>query len=134
MLNAIQMDMYDLRFPVQSKPILSFSGHVNTYCQKLVRTCAPPHATLTNTFHWQAFAVDPLSEFLFVAGQDHRIRSWSLRTGILLTPHAEENFHKLFKTKFEEPISSMQVTNEREHLSISISSGPRLQKYHLFSQ
>ncbi|KAG2086307.1 hypothetical protein BD769DRAFT_1373719 [Suillus cothurnatus] len=55
--------MFDLRFPNNRTPIMSFTGNINTYTTKT------------------PIAVDPHEQFLFAAGQDRRIRLWSLRTG-----------------------------------------------------
>ncbi|TRM63818.1 hypothetical protein BD626DRAFT_492779 [Schizophyllum amplum] len=58
---------YDLRFPRESVPVMTYSGQV------------PSHYSL-------GFAVDPLQDFVFAAGDDRRIRAWSLRSGELLDP------------------------------------------------
>ncbi|KAL1671582.1 quinon protein alcohol dehydrogenase-like superfamily [Schizophyllum commune] len=58
---------YDLRFPRESTPVMTYSGQV------------PSHYTL-------GFAVDPAQDFVFAAGDDRRIRAWSLRSGELLDP------------------------------------------------
>ncbi|KAG1745878.1 uncharacterized protein EDB91DRAFT_129480 [Suillus paluster] len=48
--------VFDLRFPVNRTPIMSFTGNINTYTTKT------------------PIAVDPHEQFLFAAGQDRRIR------------------------------------------------------------
>ncbi|KAF5369274.1 hypothetical protein D9758_002613 [Tetrapyrgos nigripes] len=54
---------YDLRFPDHSTPTRTFKGHVNNYTQPL------------------GICTDLNEDFLFAAGEDCRIRGWSLRTG-----------------------------------------------------
>lgn len=64
--------------------------------------------------HPQGIATDPAQDFLFAAGQDHRIRGWSLRTARPLDPptpsaHAPAS---PFAAPFARPIVALQVTNE----------------------
>ncbi|RDB17798.1 WD repeat-containing protein 21 [Hypsizygus marmoreus] len=59
---------FDLRFPQQSTPIMQYYGHVNSHTQKL------------------GIALDPDQEFIFAAGEDKRIRGWSVRSGLPLLP------------------------------------------------
>ncbi|KAL1740465.1 hypothetical protein HDZ31DRAFT_47464, partial [Schizophyllum fasciatum] len=60
---------YDLRFARESVPVLAYAGQV------------PSHYTL-------GFAVDPAQDFVFAAGDDRRVRAWSLRSGEMLEPGA----------------------------------------------
>ncbi|KAL5482471.1 hypothetical protein ACEPAI_9065 [Sanghuangporus weigelae] len=60
-----ELEMFDLRFATGTRvePTTSFKGHVNSYLLDL------------------GIATDPTSSFLFAAGQDRRIRAWSLKSG-----------------------------------------------------
>ncbi|PFH51254.1 hypothetical protein AMATHDRAFT_143108 [Amanita thiersii Skay4041] len=61
--------LFDLRFPrPQSTPLTRFHGHVNKYSRKL------------------GIAVDPYEQFVFAAGEDRRIRGWSLWSGDPIEP------------------------------------------------
>ncbi|THH03903.1 hypothetical protein EW145_g5916 [Phellinidium pouzarii] len=63
--SAGDLEMFDLRFCTgnRTQPTMAFTGHVNSYLLDL------------------GIAIDPSSSFLFAAGQDRRVRGWSLRTG-----------------------------------------------------
>ncbi|THV05175.1 hypothetical protein K435DRAFT_961268 [Dendrothele bispora CBS 962.96] len=63
-----ELNVYDLRFPDQSTPIRTFKGHINSVTQ------------------WLGICVDPYENYLFAAGEDAKIRGWSLRTGESLSP------------------------------------------------
>jgi WD repeat-containing protein 21A len=102
--------MFDLRFPNNRTPIMSFTGNINTYTTKT------------------PIAVDPHEQFLFAAGQDRRIRLWSLRTGgpPLVSPAG------VFQRPFEDPIRALQVVEEQEGvLGLWATSGAILYKYNL---
>ncbi|KAG1748732.1 WD40-repeat-containing domain protein [Suillus lakei] len=102
--------MFDLRFPVNRTPVVSFTGNINTYTTKT------------------PIAVDPHEQFLFAAGQDRRIRLWSLRTGgpPLVSPAS------VFQKPFEDPIRALQVVEEEEGvLGLWATSGAALYKYNL---
>lgn len=102
--------MFDLRFPSNRTPIMSFTGNINTYITKT------------------PIAVDPHEQFLFAAGQDRRIRLWSLRTGgpPLLSPAS------VFQKPFEDPVRALQVVEEQEGvLGLWATSGAALHKYNL---
>ncbi|KAI5121080.1 hypothetical protein M0805_008593 [Coniferiporia weirii] len=70
--SAGELEMFDLRFCTgnRTQPTMIFTGHVNEYLLDLGLT------------------IDPSASFLFAAGQDNRIRGWSLRTGELLGGNA----------------------------------------------
>ncbi|KAJ4482281.1 hypothetical protein J3R30DRAFT_3286341 [Lentinula aciculospora] len=102
---------YDTRFPVQNTPSRIFRGHRNSVTQKL------------------GICIDPMHDFLFAAGEDRRIRGWSLRTGkpflddspatasittsASSSPYADLNqFRNPFKALFPSPIPTMQITEE----------------------
>ncbi|OCB88231.1 hypothetical protein A7U60_g4636 [Sanghuangporus baumii] len=60
-----ELEMFDLRFATGTRvePTMSFKGHVNSYLLDL------------------GITIDPTSSILFAAGQDRRIRAWSLKSG-----------------------------------------------------
>jgi len=73
---------------------------------------------------------------LFAAGQDCRIRAWSMRTGAPLTPADNPPLSKScnpFSTVFSEPICALQVTEEGEEAGTSLwaASGRNLHQFHL---
>ncbi|KAK0188122.1 WD40-repeat-containing domain protein [Armillaria mellea] len=75
----------DLRYPTAREPIMEFRGHVN----KLSRTLGT--------------AIDPCEDFLYAAGDDGRVRGWSLRTG-------GDAFWNVPGPGSAEPVVAMQVT------------------------
>lgn len=102
--------MFDLRFPSHRTPIMSFTGNINTYTTKT------------------PIAIDPHEQFLFAAGQDRRIRLWSLRTGgpPLVSPAS------VFQKPFEDPVRALQVVEEQEGvLGLWATSGAALYKFNL---
>ncbi len=71
--------------------------------------------------HQQGIAVDQEEEFLFAAGQDCRIRAWSLRTGLSLSQAKHtETLMNPFKSIFPSPISALQVTRDLGSNGISL--------------
>lgn len=105
-----RLAMFDLRFPGNRTPVISFTGNINTYTTKT------------------PIAVDPHEQFLFAAGQDRRIRLWSLRTGgpPLVSPAS------VFQKPFEDPIRALQVVEEQQGvLGLWATSGAALYKYNL---
>ncbi|KAI0693223.1 hypothetical protein BC835DRAFT_1089962 [Cytidiella melzeri] len=44
-----------------------------------------------STIRGDGIATSPCASYLFAAGQDNRIRAWSLRTGNSITPHSHRN-------------------------------------------
>jgi len=106
---------YDLRFARGSTPLLMFPGHINSYTTKL------------------PLAVDPSEDFLFVAGQDKRIRAWSLQSGEALTPPGPSSLSSLsiFGMQFSNLVGAMQVTEEQDEICLWAASGGDLFKYYL---
>jgi len=115
---------YDLRFARGSTPLLSLSGHDNSHTIVL------------------ALAVDPSEDFLFVAGQDKRIRAWSLQSGQALLPPPisssssstympPQSVMNPFHVKFSKPVVTMQVTEERDEMCLWAASEKDLFKYYL---
>ncbi|KAL4259462.1 CUL4-DDB1 E3 ligase complex substrate receptor [Pleurotus pulmonarius] len=110
---------YDLRFLRDTRPVRSFSGHVNTLTRRL------------------GIAVDPTQNFLFAAGEDGWIRGWSLQTGQPLRPPslsspvtngskpppADYSARPLLATRFLKPIVSMQIAEEPGGLCL-YAAGP----------
>ncbi|KAG6833451.1 hypothetical protein H0H87_006817 [Tephrocybe sp. NHM501043] len=92
---------YDLRFTREGLPLVKYEGHRNTYTQRL------------------GIALDPSREFLFAAGEDRRIRGWSVHTGRPLIPSSSQGSggHP-FATVYSDVVETMQVTAEREGLCL----------------
>lgn len=128
-----QLLMYDIRYVRQSTPVLQFSGHVNTYAPRL------------------GIATDPDNEFVFAAGQDSRIRGWSLRTGDPLIPPAKNSsilpagphgtnslrgnnenmgMNPLLAV-FGSPVTTMQVTTEETGACLWAGCGDILYQFNL---
>ncbi|KAH8114711.1 hypothetical protein DFH11DRAFT_1855309 [Phellopilus nigrolimitatus] len=63
--SAGELELFDRRFfsGTRSQPTIIFPGHVNSYVLDL------------------GITTDPSQDFVFAAGQDRRVRGWSLRTG-----------------------------------------------------
>ncbi|OAX42146.1 hypothetical protein K503DRAFT_734273 [Rhizopogon vinicolor AM-OR11-026] len=102
--------LFDLRFPVNRTPIISFTGNINTYTTKT------------------PIAVDPREDFLFAAGQDRCVRIWSLRSGgsPLVSPVS------VFQQSFEDPVRALQVVEEgKGGMILWAASGTALYKYNL---
>lgn len=138
----IQLGSYDLRFARGSTPLMTFSGHINSYSNKLVRLFKRNGTSQSKSDHNQALTVDPSEDFLFAAGQDMRIRAWSLRTGNALhpplsasAPHVAElgqdTAGNLFDMVFSQPVVAMQITEERNVMLLWAASDKNLFRYHL---
>ncbi|KAK0504160.1 quinon protein alcohol dehydrogenase-like superfamily [Armillaria luteobubalina] len=97
----------DLRYPTAREPIMEFRGHVN----RLSRTLG--------------CAIDPCEDFLYAAGDDARIRGWSLRMG-------GEAFWDIPGPGSAEPVVAMQVTEEKRDGTCLWAAGGRvLGRYYL---
>lgn len=70
------------------RPVITFSGHVNSHSQNL------------------GFCVDPAFNFIFAAGEDNRVRAWSLRTGDAI----------LHSTGHDSPLSDGQASSRNQKL------------------
>ncbi len=101
----------------------------------------------------QGIAIDPDNDFLFAAGQDCRIRGWSLRTGNPLTPmnptssnHDRSNTNPSTSTRlqnfqvdssnpllavFDDPVTTMQITREDTGMCLWAGSGKQLWQFNL---
>jgi len=104
-----------------------FTGHVDSVCAQSPRL---------------GIAIDPSEDFLFAAGQDCRIRAWSLRTGApLLSSHAptpprladdfEPNWTNPLTTVLDKPAVVLQFTTEKAGLCLWAASGAHLYRFDL---
>ncbi|KAF8170072.1 hypothetical protein BJ912DRAFT_1034497 [Pholiota molesta] len=112
---------FDMRFFSTTSsiaPLKVFEGHVNTNKQNL------------------GIAIDHDQDFLFAAGEDYRIRGWSLRTGRPLpwnntnAPYSPTN---PFLASFSDHVSSLQVTREPGEAGLSLwaAANQDLYQFHL---
>ncbi|GLB38232.1 putative protein modification by small protein conjugation or removal [Lyophyllum shimeji] len=108
---------FDLRFTRQDTPLVRYHGHTNTYTQRL------------------GIALDPDQKFLFAAGEDNRIRGWSIRTGDPLLPSSSSSISSYspnpFAMVFPGVVESMQVTAEQEGLCLWAAQDQTLYQFHL---
>ncbi|KAH9065448.1 WD40-repeat-containing domain protein [Lactarius vividus] len=121
------IEIFDVRYPQGSHPLLALLGHVNSYQPKL------PHA------------ITPSQGHFFAAGLDGRIRGWSLLTGeplsysstsplsIMEIPghqkHAVDTPTSPFAVMFEELITSLEITQVRHELCLFATSGSGLHRF-----
>ena len=89
--------------------------------------------------------MSPCSSYIFAAGQDRRIRAWSLRTGDPILPTSplsskmyDDDYSELLHQHFAEPVSAMQVTygggdsaTTSGGLSLWALSGKKMYRYWL---
>lgn len=118
-----QLSLYDLRFLSESRaePTTVFEGHVNKYLSHLVSESLAIRSDPQLISHLQGMAVDPNQEFLFAAGQDCRLRAWSLRTGLpLSSEYLPDDKANPFNRKFFSPISALQVTRDERSNGVSL--------------
>ncbi|TDL23247.1 WD40 repeat-like protein [Rickenella mellea] len=103
------LEMFDLRFARHTgTPILTFTGHVNSFTTRL------------------GTAVDPSENFIFAAGQDSRIRAWSLQTGNPLQLCNDLSTAVNIDSTFPAPIRELRVTDDREGMTLWVASGGHL--------
>jgi len=99
---------FDFRYSSSTSPLRVFDGHINTSTQTL------------------GIAVDHERDLLFAAGQDCRLRGWSLRTSLPLSPPSASNptdpllHSNPFLASFSRPITSLQVTEEPGEAGVSL--------------
>jgi len=119
------IEIFDLRFLHESRTLLELVGNVNSYQPSL------PHA------------VTPSQDYFFAAGLDNRIRGWSLLTGEPLShPHPRPTLeipsHQLkpvdmdaspFEVKFEEQVTSLEITEVEQELCLFATSGSGLHRF-----
>ena len=97
----LQLMAFDLRFIREGSPLVQYSGHHNTYTQRL------------------GIALDPTHDILFAAGEDRRIRAWSVHTGRpLVSSLSHGDTEGPFTRVFPGVMETMQVTSEREGLCL----------------
>ncbi|TFK33012.1 hypothetical protein BDQ12DRAFT_450504 [Crucibulum laeve] len=121
---------YDLRFSGKSTPVVIYAEHVNSYTRRL------------------GICIDHSNDFLFAAGEDSRVRGWSLASGSPLCPSppssvdpttafpvreqpAVKNYLNPFATKFAYPVEAMQMSLEGGSTCLWIASGDGLYQYRL---
>jgi len=121
------IEIFDVRFLKEARPLLALFGHVNSYQPSL------PH-TLT-----------PSQDYFFAAGLDNRIRGWSLLTGEPLShPHLRptleipgrqlhpadtDNGASPFEVNFEEQVTSLEITEVGRELCLFATSGSGLHRF-----
>ncbi|KAF9524251.1 hypothetical protein CPB83DRAFT_774106 [Crepidotus variabilis] len=115
---------FDLRFLASNakNPLQTFEGHVNSYLPTL------------------GLAIDSYQNFLFAAGQDRRVRGWSLRNGIQLYPsptlaRAEASTNP-FSTVFPSPVTALQMVESHgsDGISLWAAYDRDLSQFHLGQQ
>jgi len=127
-----ELALYDLRFPCNSEPLIRYRGHVNTSSRKL------------------GIAIDPYEQFLFAAGEDCRVRGWSLNSGTPVEPPPMDEdalsasssslddpdgpMSNPFRAIFSSPVAAMQLTRERKGICLWAASDEDLYRYHLGQQ
>ncbi|KAF9241155.1 hypothetical protein BU15DRAFT_73630 [Melanogaster broomeanus] len=97
-----------------SDAVDDFTGNINSYIIK-----AP-------------LAMDQRENILFAAGQDRKIRLWSLRTGgPPLSGGTALTGQTALQQQFEDPVRGMQITAEDAGMCLWAASGTELLKYSL---
>ncbi|KAF8579837.1 hypothetical protein K439DRAFT_1620276 [Ramaria rubella] len=119
------LESFDIRFLQHSTtavPIQAFGGHhLKIHC--LLHSPEPRCI--------KGFAIDPSEDFLFAAGQDQRVRAWSLRNGHRLEASIRTNLSGLFARTFTHPIHGMQVTSEGHADTLWVACGTELECFEL---
>lgn len=109
--------MYDIRFTQRHSPVLRFPGHVNTYTPRL------------------GIVTDSSSTFLFAAGQDRKLRAWSIPTGEPLLPSPSNPHPNPFSIQFPQPIQTLQMTSSNHdmggQMGLWAGCGDKLYKFDL---
>ncbi|KAI9512383.1 hypothetical protein F5148DRAFT_973499 [Russula earlei] len=129
------IEIFDLRFlhlhHQETRPLLTLVGNVNSYKHSL------PHA------------ITPSQDYFFAAGIDNRIRGWSLLTGELLSHHRPQSTSSPaltldipgqhvtaldrdaspFGVQFEEPITSLEITQIAHESCLFATSGSGLHRF-----
>ncbi|KAL0961013.1 hypothetical protein HGRIS_006005 [Hohenbuehelia grisea] len=117
-----ELGTYDLRFLRETNPVQMFTGHVNSLTRQL------------------GIAVDPCENLLFAAGEDRRIRAWSITTGELLQAPISLPASSgsgipaetpLLERIFEEPVAALKVSETRGRLYLWATAPRGLHKYTL---
>lgn len=79
---------------------------------------------------YQGIALDPSQEFVFAAGEDRRIRGWSVRSGLALDELAGSGWNP-FLFEFPSVVETMQVSIEREGPCLWAGCDRMLYQFHL---
>ncbi|KAH7914298.1 hypothetical protein BJ138DRAFT_1144264 [Hygrophoropsis aurantiaca] len=113
---------FDMRYLQARTPILTCFGHVNSYTTKT------------------PLVIDTSEDFVFAAGQDRQVKVWSLRAGgsplhydrspFPIFPPSPRNSNP-FGIPFEHPINALQVSEDKDGVSLWVTSHMNLHKYDL---
>ncbi|KAI0647813.1 hypothetical protein C8Q79DRAFT_533086 [Trametes meyenii] len=111
------LEVHDLRYLHNATPLLQLGGHVSSYKQRLGLT------------------IEPGENFLFVGGEDARLRAWSLRTGRALhsdiaslqTTPGSNPFH----AAYSHPIQTMEIVPNDEKTLLWMGSHTHLHRIEL---
>ncbi|EIW80886.1 hypothetical protein CONPUDRAFT_82017 [Coniophora puteana RWD-64-598 SS2] len=113
-----RLGTFDLRFVRSNHPLLTYTGNVNSYA-----ITAP-------------VTVDPHEDFLFAAGQDRRVRIWSVSTGGKPLndgmPPSMDSL-RLFQRVYRHPICALKAVagDGGTGTSLYVASGSDLCEYNL---
>jgi WD repeat-containing protein 21A len=85
---------------------------------------------LTNS---QPVAVDVDGRFVFAAGEDHRVRVWSVDTGQLLPAHPSTQWEESgpFGHSFDDPVAALHVDSSGARLRLRLAVGREILQYGL---
>ncbi|GJJ15767.1 hypothetical protein Clacol_010045 [Clathrus columnatus] len=115
-----RIELHDTRFIRQTRnpdPSMILEGHIDR----------------NQVTHNLGLAIDPSQEYLFSAGQDCRVRAWSLRTGKQIktssSSHASQN--ALLNREFSAPVLGMQTTTHRNQNMLWLISGTTFEQYEI---
>lgn len=78
-------------------------------------------------------AVSPCNSFVFAAGQDNRVRAWSLLSGDpILSSNSGPNSLNLLDHQFADSVAALQVVNGgASGLTLWAASGKNIHRYGL---
>ncbi|EKM51602.1 uncharacterized protein PHACADRAFT_212242 [Phanerochaete carnosa HHB-10118-sp] len=120
------LELLDLRFARHSTPLVEYYGHTNSYHPRL------------------GIATSPCASYVFAAGQDNRIRAWSLQSGEPVTPPAHPpapsdlEHSQLLRHTFGDLVTAICVTEGGggggaggNGLSLWAASGRQIYRYWL---
>lgn len=114
------LETHDLRFLRSTTPLMRLNGHINSYTIEL------------------GIAVDPSENYVFAAGDDCKLRGWSLHSGdeIVPSPPSPRDIESaatssLFGKTFDNPIRALQVTESPMETCLWAASGSTLHQFWL---
>lgn len=138
-----QLELLDLRFARHSTPLVEYHGHINAYNSRLVRPCSTVFR-VRSLKRLQGITTSPCASYVFAAGQDNRIRAWSLQSGEAITPPAytlplaDSDHSQLLRHTFGDPVTAICVTEggggagaDANGLSLWAASGKQIYRYWL---